>query len=149
MIASVEIDSPPELSTLVDWCRDRRIVIGAAESLSGGLLGYLLTRTPVKRRLLGIGPGPVVSHRTAVEMAIAARRLLGCDISVSLTGVAGPDEQDGMPVGTVFLGLAASGHPARATRHMLGGTPDHIRMDASRLAIAVVIDHLRVRVLPA
>ena len=42
-------------------------------------------------------------------MAIGACRVLGADVAVAVTGVAGPDEQEGEPVGTVFLGLCIDG----------------------------------------
>jgi PncC family amidohydrolase len=48
----------------------------------------------------------VVSEAAALEMAEAARRVLGADVGVALTGVAGPTEQDGMPVGTLWVGFA-------------------------------------------
>ena len=106
--------------------------LAVAESLTGGLVAARLTSVPgastwfaggiisygedVKRSLLGVSPGPVVSEETAGEMASGVRDLLHADIGLSLTGVAGPTTQDDQPVGTVFVGLAgvngrgASGH---------------------------------------
>jgi nicotinamide-nucleotide amidase len=52
-----------------------------------------------------VPPGPVVSEIAALAMAEGARRVLGCDVALALTGVAGPDEQDGMPVGTLCVAL--------------------------------------------
>ena len=59
--------------------------------------------------MLGVSPGPVVSASAAREMAAGARARLGSDIGLSLTGVAGPAEQDGQPVGTLFVGLLGPG----------------------------------------
>ena len=53
----------------------------------------------------GVGEGPVVSEDAALAMAEGARRVLGADVALALTGVAGPDEQDGMPAGTLCIGL--------------------------------------------
>ncbi len=96
--------------------------LAVAESLTGGMVAARLTSVPgastwfaggvvsygedVKRSLLGVGPGPVVSQEAAEEMAVSVRDLLNSDIGLSLTGVAGPTSQDDQPVGTVFVGLA-------------------------------------------
>src|SRR5581483_5546116 len=88
--------------------------LGVAESLTGGLVGSRITAVPgasdwfrgslvvyaseAKRSLLGVGEGPVVSEEAALEMAAGVARTLGADVGLSLTGVAGPTEQDGQPV---------------------------------------------------
>ncbi|HEY2815251.1 MAG TPA: competence/damage-inducible protein A [Acidimicrobiales bacterium] len=96
--------------------------LGLAESVTGGLMGARLTdvagasdffrgsivsyASDVKHSLLGVPEGPVVSGAAAEAMAVGARRVLGSDVGVAVTGVAGPAEQDGQPVGTVFVGIA-------------------------------------------
>jgi len=100
----------------------RGLTLGLAESVTGGLISSRLVNvtgasqwfrgalvsyaSDVKFDLLGVTPGPVVSGAAAEEMAGGARTLLGADIGLSVTGVAGPDEQDGQVPGTVFVGLA-------------------------------------------
>lgn len=132
---------------LVQGCQAAGATLGIAESLTGGMLGYLLIRqegggsvvagslvtyhTQVKQRLLGVSPGPVVSARAASEMAVGARQLLNCDLAVALTGVAGPETQDGMPVGTLFVGLADRLGPVEAVHYQLEGDPDRIRWNAA------------------
>jgi nicotinamide-nucleotide amidase len=59
----------------------------------------------VKQQVLGVPAGPVVTEEAARAMAQGARRVLGCDVALALTGVAGPGEQDGMPAGTLCVGL--------------------------------------------
>ena len=106
------------------------LTVGAAESCTGGLVTGSLTAVPgsssvvrggvtsyaiaVKRAVLGVSsdvldaPGVgAVSSECASQMAEGARRVLGCDVAVSVTGIAGPGgEEPGKPVGTVWMGLA-------------------------------------------
>jgi nicotinamide-nucleotide amidase len=116
------VDGDTMESVVLDLCRTRGLSLGFAESLTGGLVGARLTGIPgasdvfvgsivsyatrIKHDLLGVREGPVVSEAAAREMAHGARVQLGCDVAMSLTGVAGPSEQDGQPVGTLFVGLA-------------------------------------------
>jgi nicotinamide mononucleotide (NMN) deamidase PncC len=60
-------------------------------------------------------------------MAEGAQRVLGADVGIAVTGVAGPDEQDGQPVGTVWLGLAVPGAPTEAISTRLPGDRERIR----------------------
>ena len=101
--------------------RVRGLTLGLAESLTGGLMGARVVDVPgasdvfrgsivsyasdVKFGVLGVPEGPVVSLAAAAAMAAGARRVLGADVGIGVTGVAGPDEQEGHPVGTVFIGL--------------------------------------------
>ncbi|MGZ8635764.1 MAG: competence/damage-inducible protein A [Actinomycetota bacterium] len=110
--------------------RSAGATIACAESLTGGSLSARLARAPgaseyllgsavtyaveAKRELLGVaretidGPG-VVSRACAAEMAAGARRLFGAAVGVSLTGAAGPEPHDGVPPGTVWVGLDSDG----------------------------------------
>ena len=112
-------------SVVLDLCRERGWSIGLAESVTAGLVGARLTSIPgasdvfvgsivsyattVKQAVLDVGPGPVVSADAARQMAAGARRVLGADVAIALTGVAGPAEQDGQPAGTLFVGLIGPG----------------------------------------
>jgi nicotinamide-nucleotide amidase len=71
--------------------------------LRGSIVSYA---SEVKFDLLGVEPGPVVSEQAALQMAQGARSTLGADIGLALTGVAGPTEQDQMPVGTLCVAIA-------------------------------------------
>jgi nicotinamide-nucleotide amidase len=75
-------------------------------------------------------------------MADGARKVLGADIGLSVTGVAGPAEQDGQPVGTVFFGIAMDGD-TDATQLRLPGDRDRVRQFAS----ISLLDLLRRRLL--
>ncbi len=116
--------------------------LAVAESLTGGLIGARLTAvagasgwfrgglvsyaSDLKRDLLGVVEGPVVSAEAATAMAEGAARLLAADVGLAVTGVAGPTEQDGQPVGTVFVGLAGLG-PTSSRRLQLAGGRETIR----------------------
>jgi nicotinamide-nucleotide amidase len=78
-------------------------VAGASRWFRGGVVSYA---SDVKFDLLGVPRGPVVSAEAAEAMARGVRTLLGSDIGLSVTGVAGPEEQDGQRAGTVFVGVA-------------------------------------------
>lgn len=81
---------------------------GASQVFNGGFTTYSME---AKSQLLGISKKKlqeygVVSHFTAEAMAQQARQLLKADFGIGLTGVAGPDELEGYPAGTVFIGIA-------------------------------------------
>ena len=143
---------------LVTLAQGRGVVMGVAESMTGGQLSFLITRQPgagevfagglvtyqteVKQRLLDVPKGPVVSHSSAKAMAVGARRLLDCDLMVSITGVAGPDSQDGQPVGTVFIGSVFAHEPVTSARYDFTGDPDVIRHLATMAAAQVALERL-------
>jgi nicotinamide-nucleotide amidase len=122
---------------------ERGWTLGVAESLTGGLIGGRIANvagasrtfrgtvgcyaTEVKRTLLGVTAEHVVSADAAKQMAVGAQRALGADVGISVTGVAGPDEQDGQPVGTVWFGLALPGLAPEAVSNRLPGDRERVR----------------------
>jgi nicotinamide-nucleotide amidase len=139
------VDDDSMESVVIDMLRERGLSLGVAESLTGGLMGARFTSVPgasdvfrggivsyasdVKFSLLGVPQGPVVSANAAKAMAEGARRALRADVALATTGVAGPAEQEGQPVGTVFLGLAMDG-VSEAQRVQLPGDRQRIRQYA-------------------
>jgi nicotinamide-nucleotide amidase len=133
------------------------LTLGIAESLTGGLVGSRLSTIPgssdwfrgsivayaseVKRALLGVGDGPVVSESAAKEMAVGAAKTLQADVGLSLTGVAGPTEQDDQPVGTVWIGIAYGGEVEARLVH-LPGDREQIRQIATISALDLLRRHL-------
>src|SRR3954451_12116158 len=112
------VDDETMESEVLRLCEARGWSLGVAESLTGGFIGARIANVPgasrtfkgslasyateVKRELLGVTAESVVGEDAAREMAEGAQRLLGADVTVAVTGVAGPDEMDGQPVGTVW-----------------------------------------------
>ena len=95
-------------------------IVGASTWFRGGVVSYA---SDVKFDLLGVPRGPVVSAGAAEAMARGVRTLLGSDVSLSVTGVAGPEEQDGQPAGTVFVGLAIGDRVEHVELHLPGDRP--------------------------
>jgi nicotinamide-nucleotide amidase len=95
-------------------------VAGASRWFRGGVVSYA---SDVKFELLMVPVGPVVSVAAAEAMAIGVRILLKADVGLSVTGVAGPEEQDGQPAGTVFVGLSLGENLQHAALRLPGDRP--------------------------
>jgi nicotinamide-nucleotide amidase len=127
------------------------LTLGLAESLTGGLAASRLVNVPgasrwfrgsvvsyaseVKFEVLGVPVGPVVSEAAARAMADGARVVLGADVGLSMTGVAGPEPQDDQPPGTVFVGLSRPGHETEAFSFNVPGDRDRVRQYATIAAL--------------
>ena len=126
--------------------------IGVAESLTGGLLVQALARLEgsgawltggvvayhrsVKHELLDVSADKVVSGDAAAEMASAVRGRFGCDVGIAVTGVAGPESQDGEPPGTVWMAVDVGDGPSTQLVRVDGG-------DAEEICRHAVIESLR------
>ena len=109
-------------------------VVGASTWFRGGVVSYA---SQVKFDLLGVSEGPVVSALAARQMAHGVRRVMGADIGLSVTGVAGPEEQDGQAPGTVFVGVAL-GEILRDASLRLPGDRPRIRAYSAISALDVL-----------
>jgi nicotinamide-nucleotide amidase len=137
------------------------LTLGVAESLTGGLVASRLVNvvgastwfrgavvsyaSDVKHDVLGVPEGPVVSAEAAQAMAEGARRVLGSDVGLATTGVAGPDPQDGQSPGTVYVGLALPGQPAEGVALTVPGDRDRIRQYATISALDLLRRRLAAR----
>ena len=149
-----------EARALFDEALARGMTVGFAESCTAGLCSAALACFPgssnvlagsvvsymcsVKERVLGVDAeildnpalGPV-SLPCAEGMALGARRLLDCDVAVSVTGLAGPGgAEPGKPVGTVCFGLATKDISRSMTLHF-EGSRDEIRVLAACGALSL------------
>lgn len=143
----------------------RRETLATAESLTGGLIGAELTAVPgasqvyrggvisyatdLKGSLAGVSAatlsrhGPV-AYETAEEMARGVAERCAARYGLAVTGVAGPEAQDGHPVGQVFVAVAdVGGDAAFVEEHRLSGSRAEIRDGTARLALRLLADHLR------
>jgi nicotinamide-nucleotide amidase len=139
--------------------------VGVAESLTGGLViaelvsvpgasatvrgGVVAYATDVKHRLLGVDAALLAAEgavhpEVARQMADGVRAAVGtvdaaADVGIATTGVAGPDPQDGQPVGTVFVAVATPEGVSVAGLH-LSGDRQQIREEAVRRALALALE---------
>ncbi len=134
---------------------EARETVSTAESCTGGWIGQMITSVPgsssvfkgaivsyaneVKRDLLQVPADIIetygaVSKQTAEQMAERIRKLTGTTYGISVTGVAGPDEQEGKKAGTVWIGLA-DGKTTETYPLQLAGGRDTIRLMAAKYAL--------------
>jgi nicotinamide-nucleotide amidase len=145
---------------VLELLAERGQTVAVAESLTGGMVAARLTSiagasrgfrgsvtsyaTDIKRDVLGVD-GALLDERGAVDpdvacaMARGVAALLGSEWGIATTGVAGPDRQDGQPVGTVYIAVAGPhrAEPAVRRLHAQGGRED-IRK-ASTEAVLVLL----------
>ncbi len=150
-------------SRIGDIMNQKRLTLAAAESCTGGLVSSRITDVPgssayflggvvaysyeAKASLLGVSWDTLnkygaVSRETVIEMARGARKLFNADIAVSISGIAGPGGgTDAKPVGTVWVGLSASG--GEEARHFVW-EGDRIlnKQLSSEAAMQFILDHL-------
>ncbi len=119
------VDDQTMESVILSLCVEQGLTLGTAESLTGGLIAQRLTATPgssaafrggvvtyatdVKTSLLHVPAGPSVSEEMVEAMARGACKVLGADVSIATTGVAGPDAWEGIPPGTVWIATCIEG----------------------------------------
>jgi len=152
----------PELGRLGDLLRRRDLTVAVAESMTGGLLaaaladlpessqrflgGVVSYRTDKKMELLRvpeevIATDGVVSRPAARLMAESARRLFRAGLAISVTGVAGPQPQEGKPVGLTYIGVSLDGHTEVREYRWPGGRAAN-RVASVEAAIALAADLL-------
>lgn len=146
---------------------ERGLTIAVAESLTGGLLtsalvdvpgasatvrgGVVAYDTAIKHSVLGVSAA-LLAERGAVDPEVARQMAAGvrvalavdgtpADVGLATTGVAGPDPQDGNPVGTVYLGIAV-GDRVESVPLSLAGSRSDIRSATVQAALATLLASL-------
>ena len=142
---------------------ERGETLAVAESLTGGLVAAELTSVPgasrsfrgsvtayatgLKRDLLGVD-GALLAERGAVGpevaggMARGVRQALGADWGIATTGVAGPEPQDGKPVGTVYVAVSGPRGVRKVARLRLNGDRADIRRESVRSVLELLSGEL-------
>lgn len=143
-------------------CREQQLKLVTAESCTGGLLAGLLTEIPgssdvvergfitysniAKTELLHIPSTLIstygaVSKETACAMASGALTASHADISISITGIAGPGGgTEDKPVGLVHFAVGRPKHPPLHQQHYFSGDRNSIRLQAVGAALALLSD---------
>jgi nicotinamide-nucleotide amidase len=151
-------DADVDLPALHARLRTAGATVAVAESLTGGLVcaaltdtagasntvrgGLIVYATDLKAELAGVDRDLLrrvgaVHADVAAQLAAGVRSRLGAEFGVGVTGVAGPDPQDGQPVGTVFAAVASAGG-VRVERYEFAGDRARIRRDAVRACLRLL-----------
>lgn len=148
---------------LVGLLKEKHLTVTTAESLTGGTISKKITSVPgssaifpggvvsycdrIKHEVLQVPQSLLdeygaVSEPVAKAMAQGAAKLMGTDLAVSATGLAGP-EGDGSenPVGTVYLGLYAGGK-VYCEHHVFSGDRESVRRQAAERAVTMALEWL-------
>jgi len=157
-------DDTSLLNELTKLLKEKGLTITAAESLTGGLFqqeitsisgassmfkgGVVCYSNEVKHNLLKVNEETLrvhgaVSEQCAIELAENAAEIFSTDIGISFTGVAGPDELEGKPVGTIYIGISAPGRSTWAERINLGGNRTANRIRAVKYGCYYLIKYLK------
>jgi nicotinamide-nucleotide amidase len=157
LIEAVGLDAE-RVARLLAGLRARGETVATAESLTGGLVCAVLTAVPgssavvrgglvvyateLKAELAGVDPALLAEHgavhpEVAAQLARGACRRCGASLGVGLTGVAGPQSQDGVLPGTVYLAVTGRGHDI-VRSITLSGDRHAVRAGAVRAAIELL-----------
>ncbi|HHV37684.1 MAG TPA: CinA family nicotinamide mononucleotide deamidase-related protein [Candidatus Cloacimonetes bacterium] len=157
------IDAESPAAVLLDWLKERKLKLAIAESCTGGWVQKHITAVPgsseaylggvvsysneSKMKLLGVKESTLAEHgavssETVLEMARGVKELFDADISIAVTGVAGPDGGTEVnPVGTVYFGFRVGDKSFEAKQISSGGR-DRIRHRAAEAAILFLYNFL-------
>jgi nicotinamide-nucleotide amidase len=153
-----------EAARVLRLLTERDQTLAVAESLTGGLVAAELTSVPgasrvfrgsvtayateLKRDVLGVD-GTLLAERGAVDpdvalqMAAGVREVLGSSWGIATTGVAGPEPQDGQPVGTVYVSAVGPAGAKKTVALRLNGDRAEIRMESVRSVLELLSSELR------
>jgi nicotinamide-nucleotide amidase len=163
MTANADVDPWQVARSHADRAHSRLVELGAtvatAESLTGGLIGVLLTEAPAtsvtfrgglivygeetKQHMAGVDDDLLAEHgpihpAVAEQLAVGARERVAADFGIGVTGVAGPGTQGDRPVGEVHVGIASPHHVTTREYHF-DGTRTDIRLAAAAAALSDLV----------
>ena len=147
MASDVQQDLASEIAKLA---LAQHVTVAAAESVTAGTVAAALAsgqgggdwfkgsivayQTSMKRDILGVTAGRVITEECASEMVQGACRLSNADIAVSTTGVGGPDPEERKPAGTVFIGIGNLSD-SEVFEHHFEGDPAAVVSQAATIAL--------------
>ncbi|AQZ65782.1 C-terminal domain of CinA type S [[Actinomadura] parvosata subsp. kistnae] len=123
-------------------------VSGASQAFRGGVVSYA---TELKHELLGV-PADLLAREGAVHADVAAAmaagvaRVCGATYGVAVTGVAGPEPQDGKPVGTVHVAVSGPGGKIWSRELRLEGSRERIRVETVDEAVDLLSGVLKANI---
>lgn len=138
---------------------EKKATVATAESCTGGMVAEKLTSVSgasaaikysvvtycneAKEVLVGVRHETLekfgaVSEQTASEMAKGVRKIMGADIGVSVTGLAGPLGDEGKPVGLVYIGVSSEKYSAVLENHFEGDR-NSVREQSANMALELVL----------
>ncbi len=150
-----------QIEVLVQFLKNKKLTVATAESCTGGLLGKSITDISgssavypggvisycnrIKHEILGVDQelldslGPV-SEPVARQMAEGVRRVIGADLGIGITGIAGPNsDETGKPVGLVYL-AASNGETTMAQECHFDGDRGAVRAQAAEAAADLALE---------
>ena len=154
-------------TALLDLCKEAGVMLATAESCTGGLIAGCLTEVPgssavvdrgfvtysneAKNEMLGVPMEMIVRHGAVSELVARAMSegALGrsrADITIAVTGVAGPGGgTEAKPVGLVHFGCASLLGSTSATHHIFHGDRSAVRLETVRTALTLIKNKLASR----
>jgi nicotinamide-nucleotide amidase len=148
---------------IINIMREKKLTLGAVESATGGLISHLITNIPgssdvyqgsitsysneIKIKIVGVKEATLkkygaVSSQVAEEMAKGGKKVLGVDICIADTGIAGPTgATQGKPVGLFYLGLYHK-DGTFSRKHLFTGTREANKQQAAQAALEWVMEYL-------
>jgi PncC family amidohydrolase len=148
---------------IINIMREKKLTLGTVESATGGLIAHMITNVPgssdvfqgsivcysneIKIKIVGVKEvtlqeSGAVSGQVAMAMAKRGRKVLGVDICVADTGIAGPGgATTGKPVGLFYLGLSHK-DGTFTQKHIFKGTREENKQQAARTALMRVREYL-------
>jgi PncC family amidohydrolase len=151
---------------IINYMREKNLTLGTVESATGGLIAHLITNVPgssdvfqgsivaysneVKKKIVGVRESTLkeygaVSAQVAIAMAKEGRKVLGVDICLADTGIAGPSgATTEKPVGLFYLGLSHK-ESSFTRKHLFNGTREENKQQAAQAALKWVREYLKNR----
>lgn len=152
------MSSTEHVTRIAELAHEQGLTVATAESLTSGLIATRLGagpsasqwfrgtvvayQEPVKFDVLGVSEGPVVTAECAEQMVRGVAKLLGADAAVAVTGVGGPDPEEGEDPGTVFIGVLVGDALTVHRLDLAGEDPERILDETAERSLRYLAEGL-------